>query len=430
MKPLISLETCFKLLEYIYPLFFLVCFFEFYLGLWGISTAIKFLSILICLLFSMPIIRKASKNSYGFHKSFTVLYIYIVFSGIMYVVNEVPFKCYINELYNLIPAMFFVYVGMADRSNSRGFYDKFLIACTICMTIGLFLYVSTPQWFVNRRVEIANSAWFNTMNQSENYVMQTLRFSSYLIDSYETDMYTIIGLSIALFSYYSGLVKRNIIGIAFILINFLAAVLTQQRVAMAASAAMLLFYIFWGVFKKGKAQSSKLVLVIFLSVIVAGTLVMTKFGDRAEQITELLNDRSENMSASSAFSERTNQFENAMSNWTMPIFGHGAGAGGAVAGAHGLPHVNDGGWVEFLFEYGIVGSLIFVVFLLSTIRRGLKYLRYYMTELGIIAFVLVAMLGSNTLTLGYMIIVPFWYSIGRIWNRSNYEYIVANEIKI
>lgn len=430
MKSVFSFETCYKLLDYIYPLFFIICFIEFYFGLWGISTAVKFLSILICFFFAMPILRSASKNSYNFHKFFSILFAYVIFSGIMYAFNGVPLKCYINELYNLIPAMFFVYVGMADKRNSRSFYDKFLIACTICMVIGLFLYVSAPQWYVNRRVEIVNNAWFNTTNYGENSVMQTLRFSSYLIDSYETDMYTMIALSIALFSYYAGIGKRGAIGIAFVLINFVAAILTQQRVAMAAASAMLLFYVVWGFFKKGSLKSSRLILVVIVSVSIAGVFIFTRYGDRVEQITELLNDRSENMSASSAFSERTNQFENVMKNWTMPIFGHGAGAGGAVAGAQGLPHVNDGGWVEFLYEYGIMGTLIFLLFITSTLKRGLKHMRYYLTELGIIAFVLVAMLGSNTLTLGYMIIFPFWYSIGRIWNKSNYEFITANEIKI
>lgn len=425
-----SLSKFFKLFDFIFPLYLLVYFIEFYLGRWGISVVAKFFSIILCVAYSNRILKRASQNSYGFHKQFTILYVYIILSFIMYLFNDVPIKCYVNELYNMIPAMFLVYVGMADDPKSHDFYKKFLLSCTVCMVIGLFLYVTAPGWYIDRRLEIVNNTWYASTTYGEDSLMQSMRFSSYLFDTYEADMLAMVGLSIALFLYYYKEGKQGVWGLFFILINFIAAVLTQQRVAMASATAMLFFYFVWGFTKQKSIQSSKLIVFFLLTLFFVSAFFLVRYGDRVEQISDLLLDRSENMKVSSAMGERTKQFETVMKNWTMPIFGHGAGSGGAVAGAFGLPHVNDGGWIEFLYEYGIVGMIMLIVFLLTTIRRGLRHMRYYMIELGIIAFVLVAMIGSNTLTLGYMTIFPFWYAIGRIWNKSYYECAVTNKIKI
>ena len=149
-----------------------------------------------------------------------------------------------------------------------------------------------------------------------------------------------------------------------------------------------------------------------------------------DQITELLTERSEGMSVSKAWEERSYQTDLITKHWHLPLFGHGVGSGGAMAGELKYPHVNDAGYLELLYEYGIVGALIFVILIAKTLIRGIHYMSYYLTELVIVGFVLLAMVGSNTLTLGYMQILPFWYSLGRIWSVKNFEYIVNNKSTI
>lgn len=425
-----SLDRFYKYLDWIFPIYFVVYFIEFYFGLWGISVGVKFLCILLSFVYASVIIKKASQNSGGFRQLFTLLYVYIILSFLMYIFNGVSIRCYLNELFNLIPAMFFVYVGLAEPQRNNSFFRKFLIACSICMGIGLVFYVTAPGWFVNRRIEILASASYNDTNYTDDTLLQNLRFSSYLLDTYETDMFAIIALSFAFFSYY---LKNNTnykYEVLFIFINLIAAILTQQRVAMAAAGGIAIFYVFYGILKRGGKQTSKILFWMLLSFLLIGTVVILKFGDRVEQLQELLGGRMDNMSMSKALSERDYQLELITKHWTMPLFGHGAGSGGAFAGSLRYPHVSDAAYLEFLYEYGVVGSLFFILIIVNTLKRGIKHLRYYTTELMIITFVLAAMLGSNTLTMGYMTIFPFWYSIGRIWNKEHYQYIVANRIRI
>ena len=54
-------------------------------------------------------------------------------------------------------------------------------------------------------------------------------------------------------------------------------------------------------------------------------------------------------------------------------------------------------------------------------------MKVYLTELVIIMFVLVAMIGSNTLNMGYMTVMPFWYAVGRVWNKYHYKDALLNK---
>ena len=425
-----SLETFFKILDWIFPAYFLIYFIEFYFGLWRLSSIVKLVIILLTLFYAGRIIRTARNNT-DFFKLYSFYFLYCIFSCIWYVVNDVPFACYLNELFNSLAAMIFVYVGMADKRGNGKFYENFANYCTIAMIVGIFLYVTTPGWYVARNLEIIENTAHITTQYSEDTMLSMMRFSGYFKDVYEADMYAMVGLSIALFLFFLREKKTNEMLIyLMIIVNFAAAILSQQRVAMASAAFTVLFYLFYGFVRKKSKQSVK---IILRTVIIAAgllTLVMVFMSDRYEQIQVLLQDRKEHMDVSEALGERSNQHETVWKNWTMPILGKGAGSGGSVAGSYRLPHVNDGGYLQILYEYGIVGFGIFAFLMLTTLLRGARKMKYYLTELVIISFVLAAMLGSNTLTLGYMVIIPFWYSVGRIWNNEHRRYVIENEIRI
>lgn len=421
-----KIDRFYNCLDYIFPAYFVVYFVEFYFGLWGLSTIIKLLCILLAFFYALEIYKRATQNCIGFRQLFTIYYLYVICSGLMYLFNGVPFQCYLNEIYNSIPAMFFVYVGMAEPERDNSFYKKFLISCSICMGIGLILYVTTPGWFINRRMEILSNAAYVNATHTEETMLESMRFSSYLIDTYETDMFAMIALSIAFFMYYLHIGKSNFINLLLVFVNYLAAMMTQQRVAMVAASAVVLYYMFKG----KKQQSSTIMIVAILASFLFVVFVVANYGDRVGQLEDLLLGRMDNMSLSKAFSERDYQLKLITEHWTMPVFGHGAGAGGAIAGSFRLPHVNDAAYLELLFEYGVMGSFLFLLVVIKTIKRGIKNVKFYMIELVIIAFVLVAMLGSNTLTMGFMTIFPFWYSVGRIWNKEHHQYIITNNVRI
>ncbi len=420
MRKALSLDSFYSKLDLIFPLYFGVYFIEFFFGLWHLSTAIKLLCIILSLIFSLKIVN-STERGLGTRDIFTFFYAYNIISGIFYCVNDVPIKCYLNELYNSIPAMFFFYVGLGEKRCGIRFYEKIMLSTSVCMFIGIILYVTTPSWFVERRIEIANMTSWSGTTYDENSVLSHMRFSSYLIESYEAQTFAMFALATSLFVFFKkNYNEKQWFGVSLILINYVAAILTQQRVAMVAATFSVLFYYLYGKIKGRRKQSKILIhtftLIVFLAIIV----IPIYFGDRAEQLQSSLIDRMDNMSVSGALQERNYQ-KAIFDSWTMPITGKGLGSGGAIAGSYGLPHVNDAGYYQMLYEIGIIGSMLFVILIGRTLIRAIKHMKVYLIELVIIMFFLVALLGANILNFGYMVVVPFWYAIGRVWNIKNYK---------
>ena len=116
--------TLYNLVDYILPLFFVFAFIEFYFGLWRLTTIIKFVSILISLLISIKIY---NVNKCFFKYFFTLFIIFNLLTIVAYLYNDRPIYSYLDDFFNYIPAMLFVYVGMTDKRNNKTYYNKFLI---------------------------------------------------------------------------------------------------------------------------------------------------------------------------------------------------------------------------------------------------------------------------------------------------------------
>lgn len=416
MASLFKLERGYKLLDYIFPLYFVIAFFELYLGMFGISVCVKYVSFLILLLYGIKIYINCP-NYKGMKSIFTLFLLYNLMSIIWYAINGVTFQCYMNEIFNSIPAMFFFYIGMSDKRKDDRFLRYFLYSCTICMLIGFYLYFTMPGWFLSAKTEIANNQWFSQYNYTENDISSAMRFSSYLGDTYEADVYAIFAFGISMMFYLNRRSFYNTkLSYLFIFVNVVAAIMTQQRVAMAAVVCYLAFFIYWGYRHHNRKEVSNMILVVVLFLILLIPFVVKHFADRIDVITELLTGRMENMSMSKAVSERNYQIKLLTDHWNNPIFGHGIGSGGSVARSLGHPGVSDCSYIEMLYEIGIVGFIFYLYILLKTVLRGILYLRNYIAELVMIGFVAVACIGSNTLTMGFLAICPFWYCMGRIWN--------------
>ena len=99
-------------------------------------------------------------------------------------------------------------------------------------------------------------------------------------------------------------------------------------------------------------------------------------------------------------------------------FGHGIGSVGAEARKLGFYGLTDSNYIKIFFETGLCGSLGFILVMMSTVARAFSYIKYYICELSIVLFILVAMPISNSLCLYHLCILPFWYAVGRIWNND------------
>ena len=187
---------------------------------------------------------------------------------------------------------------------------------------------------------------------------------------------------------------------------------------------------FDGIIKGYGHHTVKLLFVFLVLLFLALMYIYSHFADRIDTIQQLLSGRLEAMSFSEAVSERNYQMDLLRHYWYNPILGMGAGSGEAGARAAGLPGVTDCSYIALLFDVGIIGGFLFLAIMLKSIFRGLHFLKYYLVELGIMFFVLVAMIGSNTIHMGFMFVLPFWYAVGRIWNKDYLKYAIKNKIYV
>ena len=428
-----------KLYKFIYlliPISLVTEFFDFYLGITKITFVLKMLGLIATLMVLRSSIRRCDNSSKI--KNFAVAFLcYYVFTSVFYIFNGRPLVCLLNEYYNFIPALCFFFIGMSDPDKENKLYRYFLLACTISMIIGLGLYVTTPGWYITRYTELANKAWFASYNYSENDILSTLRFSSYLGDTYIVNIYAIVALSISLFAYYytcrlKSSDNRKIRWYLFlcICVNFISAIMTQQRVAMAVGFIILVAYLIYGIVKGYGRTSFRIIFVFSLLLLFVIVYAYSHFADRMDMFKLLLSGRMENMSFSKAMGERNYQMDLLKYHWDSPILGMGAGSGESIARSLGFPGVSDCSYIALLYDTGIVGGFLFLAIMLKSILRGLHFLKYYLVELGIMFFVLVAMIGSNTIHMGLMCTLPFWYAVGRIWNKDYLKYAIENKIYV
>ncbi len=428
-----TINKYYKWLDYIMPVYFCVALIEFYFGLWRLTTLVKFISILITIVIVFNLY-KVNNNNRGMKSVLSIFIVFNLLTGVFYLWNDRPFACYLNDLMNYIPAMLFMYAGMFDKRTDRSFYKLFLIFCTVSMVLGLLLYVTAPGWYVSRSIEIYNSQWFANERYSEESYLDYLRFTSYLGSEYAVIYLGMAAYCTALFFLYckhNNLNKKQRLYCIFSVIVLLVAFfLSQMRVAMVFSVFLLLFYFVRGfLYGRGKV-TGKLLFYTLLVAALAVLFISSKYGDRIDSLKEMVFGRVKEITLEDVTYGRDNQLLTLMSTWEYYILGHGLGSGGSVAVAYGYPGVTDLQYIKTLFETGIVGLLFFLFIIFSTFFRAIRNIKYYMIEVGIIGFIMLAMIGGNTLSLGYLYILPFWYAMGMVWNGDYLTYAKKNKIYV
>lgn len=103
------------------------------------------------------------------------------------------------------------------------------------------------------------------------------------------------------------------------------------------------------------------------------------------------------------------------------------GAGGHAAAMNGNIGVCDGEFIHLFFEFGFIGALIFIPFILMTLKRGITNFNELCVETSIVVYLLLSGIGENVLSVSYLIGPIFWFCAGRIWN-NNYLLRLHNEV--
>ena len=415
-------QKLYSCIDWIIPAVFIVSIIECFFGIWRLATIVKFIAIgATLIMFIKGYIRKSKP-------SFTIFFLLSLMSSLAYFYNGRPLVCLSSDIMNTLPAMLFFLVGYNDKRKNRSFYDLMMYIGSAVLFLGIICYVLTPGWYTNSLVEARNNSQFSSFEYNDDLLLESLRFSSFFEDSYPVSLMSVYILSISLFNYFrrDEKIKYSLI---CVFISFVSAILCMHRVSIASAILILLGFIGFESIK-GKGKQFFLIILGALCVTFVSSLVSETINERLIALQDMLTNRTEDMSFSSAYNERQGLSNKLMSQWRFPIFGHGLGSGGPTSRFLGYGGVTDAAYTKLLFENGIVGMTFFAILMITSVLRGFKYFKYYFVELSISCFIALAMSGSNTLSLAYLYILPFWYMLGRIWNKDYLEYAEKNNINI
>lgn len=397
-------------IDYLLPVYLLLTIPLFYLGI-DFGFIFKGAAIVFILFYLLRFGLPQQKSS----KIFIVFFFFVLFSFIQYAYNDRPFSCYIGDATNYLLSMSFFFIGVTDDRPGRTFYRKLVYAISITFSIGLVCYILTPSWYVSRVADVISQS--SIVAYDETTVLDRMRFSAFWGDSYPVSHFSIVCIAISLFDivYFKG--REKIIAFLCFIVGLISSITSMHRAAIAGSIIALVLFFYYN--RRLHKSKNNIWLLAIIAIIILVLLVLgLDMGDRIEAIVEMITNRvDDNMSISKAYAERKNTKE-LLSSMTFYIFGHGLGSGGVQVRAFGYPGVSDMQYIKMFYENGIVGAFLFVFMIFSILRRGLKNIRYFLTDIAIILFFLFAMIGSNSLSLYFLYVVPFWYAAGRICNDN------------
>lgn len=370
------------------------------------------------ILFVLAMLLMLKKNNSTFITLMSFFFAYNVLSFVLYAFNGASVSFYIGTLQSYLFPMIFAWFGYR-YSNDEKYNKIYLFSCLGCFLVGLYLYFTMPSYYLQFLYDFETTQYTGRDNVTENAILAYSRFSSFFGSSYMVSYLSIPALTISLSYTLNNNKEVNKFWCYFIaIVSFIAAQLCQQRIAMVYSVAVLLIYAFFSL----KAKHSSKLLIVYAVVIVVFVSVLGAIGtlERFDVISDNMMGRLYSMDINSAMEQRTVQYRlSERATWWSYIFGLGMGSCGGVAREAGLIGVTDGEWVKLFYEMGLVGTSLFIMIILTSLARSLKYFRLYNIEFIVIVYFLAAGIGSNSLTMNIPCAM-FWYCLGRIWNKKYY----------
>ena len=411
-----------NIIDYILPIYIICTIPMFYLGL-HYDIVFKGVAIMVSLVFVL----KYGVPRYQGAKLFLVFFFLVFFSFIQYIYNGVPIVCYISDVSNYVGAMLFFFIGIRDDRLGRSFYEKLLYATAIVFVLGLICYILTPAWYINRYLDFYNNTESISYSgaYSENDMLTKLRFSAFFGISYPVSHFSVFAAAIAIFDIGYSKGRKKVLSIVLLIIAVISSVACMHRASMAGIAICLIMFVYFNHITH-QDSINRAILLLGLLVIIGIIIYLPSMNDRMTDLFNMLTARvDDNMNLGKALDERKNTRE-LMTIMRFYLFGHGLGSGGPGVREYGLPGIADMQYIKMFFENGIIGAVLFIMVIAGALGRGIRNIKYYLTEVSIILFILVAMLGSNSLSIYYLIVFPFWYAVGRLYN-TNYLNKVKNK---
>lgn len=312
-----------------------------------------------------------------------------------------------GQLYYMI--FFFVgrYCGYKNIPILQKGVWPFLIVCII----GLILYVLSPPWYMNFKLQMFED------NLSDGRILEMARLSAFWEYPYWVSYgCAIIYTYLMMRSLIQGYMEKNKIFI--LLFIFLISLLTQQRAAIFTIAFVTVIYIIIGFFKRKKTGHVSLrvstvyflILTIFMAI-----LFMSLVGE--DMLTRLFEKLEVFENAATYVDDRANLFSDFKTK-EITLLGDGIGRYSAAAYHLGKPAITDQQYMLTVYETGYWGCFGYILIGLIVIIKGLKSFALNYIELIIVLFFLLAMTGANCLSTFLQHIAIFWICCGRICSKQ------------
>lgn len=358
-----------------------------------------------------------------FRGLFLVWFIYILVSCLT---AGLPLSFVTEEFKRFIAPSLFVFVGMSCKEDK--IYKSFLYATVVSIVVGFILLALRPSWYVAFLVNVFNNQWYSSSAESASSIMETaFRFQSFFSDCYAISYFGSFSMCIILCDIYkkNRIINKTWLQVIMMGVLFIAIIMSGFRVAIVYVLLSFMWMMIYGTYTKN--HKKKVFIGALVAIVVLVLILLLTDNEYVVYLRERLVERFSDLSYESAMEgSRNTQQEKVLESWENVIFGDGTGSHGAQARIEGLPAITDGGYVKMLVENGLVGISLFALIMLSTLKMGIRHMKYYMVELLIIGYVLLSLLGANSLAMDWSYSLLFWFSVGRIWNKKVLEQRVLN----
>lgn len=347
--------------------------------------------------------RKASSTKITASKTTLLIIVYVLynlFSILIGVLNGYSASIGISEFSNgLLPIIFyFVALEMSDVEESK-FVKSFIYACLFLVLVGIFMYIVKP------------SIYFEYIQRIDgNFSLETYltapRMHSFT-GSVVLGSIACMGLALEM----DFLVSRIKVHLAILLsvILLIGIILTMQRSAWVF-AVMTIMLMSISTFNN-KRRSFRLIIIYVVIVIIVFAIAASAYPNLAEWALSRIT------SMTTAIGERNADWHYVWKQGIETLAGSGLGTRGHRAMYIGNITIVDANYFKMIFEIGLIGTILFIGIMTSTIIKGFRNYRRCVAYLCIVLGILLQAIGSSTLT--FQLVVPmFWFAIGRI-NREN-----------
>lgn len=321
-------------------------------------------------------------------------FIYNLASGVWCHAYGMPAGVWAGEFSTGCLTMVFYYIGrMISESGREYFYKWFIAAVYLVGFVGLVLYIWGPQFYVDYLFDL------NLISKADVPTMRVRMLS--VIGSILTGYMSVAGMLASTHILLKNNAKK---GKILFFAGMLLAFLSNQRSAMVA-AILVLLYVNYLIFFVFNIIPKKYFLYELIALGGAfGAVCIIYFRAILKVYYRLI-------SLPQAVGERSEQWVGAVNNMYNLWLGNGLGANGHRANGITEHLIADGGLTKIFVELGIIGMSVFVFMMLLCFKYGIRNLRLYAAETGLIAITLIQSIGSNILE--FQLATPiFWFAVG------------------